>query len=151
LSEDLACNDVSGRRMHFGFRLDSHLMMPGSGHHFSLETCAALPTPVVRLGPVYDNIGPGVLVFAFTARPTKSLMCTTVTVTYPSLSINIASSDIRRSKVCGRRRHLTNMFELRSSPVLVRFCQVFISFQYIALFRYRGLGVLLAGLDASDI
>jgi hypothetical protein len=67
-----------------------------------------------------------------------------------SIALNIASSDISRLKVCGCQRHLTNMFELRSSPVLVRFCQVCISFQYIVLFRYRGLGVPLAGLDASD-
>ncbi len=34
-----------------------------------------------------------------------------------SITLNIASSDIRREKVCGWRRRLTYMFELRSFPV----------------------------------
>lgn len=68
-----------------------------------------------------------------------------------SITLNIASSDIRRLKVAVVNATSQKVFELRSSPpLLVRFCQVCISFQYSALFKYRGLGVPLAGLDASD-
>ena len=61
-----------------------------------------------------------------------------------SITLNIASFDIRRLKVAVVNATSQICFELRSSPVLVRFCQVCISFQYIALFRYRGLGAPLA-------
>jgi len=86
-----------------------------------------------------------ILCASFAAQPIKSLICTV------SITLNIASSDIRRLKVAVVNATSQICFELRSSPLLVRFRQVCISFQYIALFRYRGLGVPLPGLDVSNI